>query len=260
MKKSVIVTGATGYFGRYFVNALKTDYHIIATSRSHKKLAESFNESEVEFLITDLYEPNVLKESFAKIAKTSQIVGLINNAFDFSKKTGFNTPEGRIESISIDQLRAGLDSGLLAQIVACQAIGAAMIAQRISGSIINISSMYGSVSPDAKLYHQKQILNPVTYSICKAGMNALTRYLASFWGEHGIRCNSIAPGAFPNIETDGVNAPKDYEFISRLTARTTLGRVGHPTDLIGAVKFLLSEESRYITGQVIGVDGGWTVT
>lgn len=258
MKPAVMITGATGYFGRYFVNALRADYQIIATSRSTAKLSVMFSEGDLIFVEADLYDLVDLKAKFSAISKEYRIVGLINNAFDFSPKTGFNTPEGRIENISIEQLSAGLDSGLLAQIVSCQAVGAEMIRQGIKGSIINVSSMYASVAPDSRLYEGKKILNPVTYSVCKAGLDALTRYLASFWGPHGIRCNSIAPGAFPNVESDSVNAPKDNEFISRLATRTTLNRVGHPSDLVGVVKFLLSDESQYISGQVIGVDGGWT--
>ena len=155
-------------------------------------------------------------------------------------------------------MRAGLESGLLAPMLITQLVGRQMVERKIQGSIINISSMYGVVAPDSRLYEGKTIFNPVTYGVAKAGLNGLTRYAASFWGQHGIRCNSIAPGAFPNQETDSVNAPKDVEFLKRLEKKTALGRTGHPKDLLGLVDLLLSDKASYITGQVVSVDGGWT--
>ena len=255
--KHILITGATGYFGRYFVNGLRDDFKIIAMGRNEAKLKECFPDDDVILSIADLYDTKALEKELKRLFETYEIHGLINNAYDFSKKTGFNVPDSKPEDLGLDEMRAAFESGLLAPTLVAQAVGKQMIQKKIQGSIVNISSMYGMVAPDYRLYEGKTVFNPMTYGIVKSGINGLTRYLASFWGPYGIRCNSISPGAMPNTETDSVNAPKDTEFLGRLEDKTTLGRVGHPKDLIGMTKLLLSDDSSYVTGQVIGVDGGW---
>ena len=129
-----------------------------------------------------------------------------------------------------------------------------------NGSIINICSMYSVVAPDPELYAGTQHSpNPPGYSIVKAGLLAFTRYSAGFLAP--IRVNAISPGAFPNLDEKHEKAGKSYEgdFMERLRARTLLKRFGHPRDLMGALIFLTSDASSYITGQNIIIDGGLTV-
>ena len=255
--KVVLVTGATGYFGRYFVKELSKEYAVIAMGRNKKKL-DSLKDFTVERLAVDIYDMEKSIEVINDLSKRYDIYGLVNNAYDFSPKTGFNVPEGKYESISVEMMRNSLESGVLSPLVITQAVGNKMIEKGIKGSIINISSMYGLVSPDIQLYEGKSVFNPIVYSVSKSAIDGMTRYIASFWGPNGIRCNSIAPGPFPNVETKSDNAPDDNEFLERLNKRTMLNRIGHPTELLGALKLLLSEESSYITGETISVDGGWT--
>jgi gluconate 5-dehydrogenase len=260
MKRTVIVTGATGYFGRHLVRELAKDHHVIATARSAEKLAQVCDGLDATPLALDLYDVERIGETITGACANRAVHGLVNNAYDFSQKTGFNTPAGRFEDMSVDAMRAGLESGVLAQLVITQAVGRRMIDEGIKGSIVNISSMYGTVAPDYRLYEGKSTFNPITYGVAKAALNAMTRYIASFWGPHGIRCNAVAPGSFPNRDPSSYNATQDAEFLARLERKTTLGRVGEPRDLTGIIRLLLSDESAYITGQVIGVDGGWTIT
>jgi gluconate 5-dehydrogenase len=129
------------------------------------------------------------------------------------------------------------------------------------GSIINVSSMYGLVSPDPHLYQGTDFFNPPTYSVAKAGLLAFTRYVAAFWGSQNVRCNALVPGPFSNTEETTANAvPADDPFLKRLVDRTALGRVGRPEELVGALLFLASSASSYMTGQSLVVDGGWTIT
>ena len=88
---------------------------------------------------------------------------------------------------------------------------------------------------------------------------AYTRYVASFYGEYGVRCNAILAGAFPHVDFESDSTVDDQEFLKRLENKTVLGRVGVVNDLIGPLLFLASEASGYITGQGLSVDGGWTV-
>lgn len=143
--------------------------------------------------------------------------------------------------------------------LAVQKLGAKMKEQR-SGSIINVSTMYALVAPSPALYEGTQSLNPPGYSAAKAALLAFTRYVASFWECHGIRANAILPGPFSHVEDKGANSRRDDPFLERLKARTCLGRIGRPSELIGGLLYLASDASSYVTGQALSVDGGWTVT
>ena len=99
-------------------------------------------------------------------------------------------------------------------------------------------------------------MNPPAYSVTKAGLLAFTRYIASMWGKYNVRANAICPGPFPN--TEKMVTSEAQEFLLRLNSRTCLGRTGRPDELAGAVLFLASEASSYVTGHAIVIDGGWT--
>jgi NAD(P)-dependent dehydrogenase (short-subunit alcohol dehydrogenase family) len=123
-------------------------------------------------------------------------------------------------------------------------------AQR-SGSIINISSIYGIVGPDFSIYEGTAMSNPMNYSFAKSGIIGLTRYLASFLGPFGVRVNCISPGGFWTDDTPEV-------FVRNYSRRTLLGRMAVSDDIKGAALFLASDASAYVTGQNVPVDGGWT--
>ena len=127
--------------------------------------------------------------------------------------------------------------------------------KKVSGCIVNISSMYGIVSPDPANYKDaKKFANPPHYGAAKAGLIQLTRYAAVHLAKYNIRVNSISPGPFP-----GESVKKNSDFIKVLSKNLPLGRIGDPIELLGPVIFLLSSASSYITGENIVVDGGWTV-
>jgi gluconate 5-dehydrogenase len=125
--------------------------------------------------------------------------------------------------------------------------------KKTKGVIINTTSMYGHVAPDHRIYDGIEFANPPSYGAAKAGVLQLTKYLASFLSPHGIRVNAVSPGPFPFLET-----LKNKEFKESLESKNMLGRVGEPDDLKGAFALLASDASKYMTGQNICVDGGWT--
>lgn len=171
---------------------------------------------------------------------------LINNAA--SGKTSIS-----IETVSESDWMEGID-GTINGVFRCTKAVIPYMRKNKHGVVINISSMYGIVSPDHRIYGDSGYNNPPDYGAGKAAILQFTRYSASHLAADGIRVNAISPGPFPSSEVQ-----ENKAFISNLENRVPLGRIGKPGDLKGAIVFLASDSSSYITGQNIIVDGGWTV-
>jgi len=264
--KTAIVTGASGHLGKAFTEALLTagakvdiygrDQKIVDY---HSYLIEIYGSDKVDYHKVDFHDEHGLRAALHDTIKKNESIDiLINNAYEFSKLTGFNDDSGRVENISKAQWIRSFESGVFWAAAAIQIIGEQMKQQR-AGSIINISSMYGLVSPHPSLYEGSSAFNPPSYSVVKSALIALTRYTAAFYGSYNVRCNAIAPGAFPNVETNSYNSP-DQKLLDRLAQKTVLNRYGDPEDLKGPAIFLASDASNYITGHTLVVDGGWTIT
>ena len=159
----------------------------------------------------------------------------------------------RFEDLTAEDFDVANHGNLTATFALARAVGQRM-AEQGRGSVVLFSSMYGSVSPDPAVYAAPMNPNPIEYGVGKAGIQQMARYLAVHWGRQGVRCNSISPGPFPN-PTIQFQQP---EFVERLAQKVPLGRVGQAAEIAGAVTFLLSDASIFITGQNLAVDGGWT--
>ena len=133
--------------------------------------------------------------------------------------------------------------------VCCQEVLKIMKKQN-RGSIVNIASIYGVVGNDFTLYEEYNGTSPAAYSAIKGGLISFTRYLASYYGPSGIRINCVSPG--------GIFDNQQPSFVARYEAKVPLRRMGNPDDIAPAVSFLISDEAKYITGQNLIVDGGWT--
>ncbi|WP_116777677.1 SDR family oxidoreductase, partial [Bacillus thuringiensis] len=169
---------------------------------------------------------------------------LINNAYFGAGKT--------IEEMTESEWETGID-GSINNVFRVTKKALQYMLPKNKGNIINISSMYGVVSPDPSIYGDSGFNNPPNYGAGKAAIIQFTRYLACHYGLKGIRANSISPGPFPNTEVQ-----KNKEFIRNLKKKTALGRIGNPQELQGLIVFLASNASSYVTGQNICIDGGWT--
>ncbi len=266
--KTALLTGASGFLGRTFVRALLANgARVIALGRSDRLKGETagwaaeFGSERVRTFQVDMYDHAALEKVLDEIIASEPLVDVVvNNAHELGRNTGFNCPEGALERAVPDQLARNLAGGLIWPMLTVQKLGDAMKAHR-RGSIINISTMYALVAPSPRLYEGTTSLNPPGYSAAKAALMAFTRYTASFWGKYGIRSNAILPGPFSNTEDVSENSVREGDlFLDRLKERTCLGRIGQPRELAGALVFLASDASTFITGHGLVVDGGWTVT
>lgn len=265
--KTVVLTGASGFLGRTFVRALlENGARVIALGRSERLIAEAetwsnqFGARSISVKQIDMYDSKALEELCDSIvAEEKSIDVLVNNAHELGAGTGFNVPEGSLENATMEHWMKNLQGGVYWAAQTTQRIGFKMKQQK-SGSIINISTMYALVAPRPELYEGTSSLNPPGYSASKAALSAFTRYTASFWGTSNVRANCILPGPFSNTE-DAVgqnSVTEDSPFVRRLKGYTCLNRIGRPIELCGALLFLASDASSYVTGQSIVVDGGWT--
>jgi NAD(P)-dependent dehydrogenase (short-subunit alcohol dehydrogenase family) len=161
---------------------------------------------------------------------------------------------GPFEDVPVDALERVIHVNILGVVVPCQVIGGAM-ARKGRGSIVNVGSVYGLLSPDQGLYEFRReagetFFKPVAYSVSKSALVNLTRYLATYWGRSGVRVNTLTPHGIEN----GQPAP----FVEAFEARSPLGRLMDVSEAVGAVVFLASDASSYVTGTNVVVDGGWS--
>ena len=245
--KVALVTGANGHLGTVIVNTLR-EYgaEVIGVYRDEERKPDL-----ARTLRFDMYEEAGYGE-LKKFAKDNPVDILVNNAHEMSAQTGFNIPGDALENFDSWVWWRNEVAGLSVPATLISVFGEGM-KKRGYGNIINISTMYALVAPSPLLYKDTDLMNPPAYSAVKAGLLALTRYVASFWGRYGIRCNALLPGPFPKNQAN-------ESFMKRLADRTCLGRVGRAEELAGPIIFLASEASSYMTGQALVYDAGWTIT
>lgn len=253
--KIAIITGGYGYLGKYFTEALlEAGSTVIIAGRDLEKckniikeMKEKNSEYSIECLEIDISNTESIKKCFKKAyMKFKKIDILVNNAV-YSKS---NT----LEDMTDEEWNYGID-GTLSSTFRCVREVTPYMKKQKEGNIVNISSMYGMVSPDFKIYkNDLKLSNPPNYGAAKSGVIQLTKYCAVYLAKYGIRVNCISPGPFPSYDVQ-----KNEEFVDRLSSKVPIGRIGKPGELKGALIFLASEASSYITGHNLMVDGGWTI-
>ena len=257
-----VVTGGLGQLGKQFTLAL-VDYgaRVAVLDRSNDKelVAQRFGphaENErLKFLAADVTNRSSLEDALKDIENAwGSPTILINNAGLDSPPNAPASDNGPFESFSEESWSAVLDVNLTGVFLCCQVFGGAM-ARAKRGSIINISSIYGLVSPDQRLYEYRQtegapFFKPISYSVSKSGLLNLTRYLATYWAQSLVRVNTLTLG--------GVFNGQDQTFLANYCYKVPLGRMAREDDYNGAVIFLASNASAYMTGANLIIDGGWT--
>jgi NAD(P)-dependent dehydrogenase (short-subunit alcohol dehydrogenase family) len=251
-----IITGASGLLGEQHAIALSEQgAHVVLADIQADKCANQAQDIEQHGKVKALaLECDVTKrdswESLAKnvVSQFGRIDILVNNAAftNQSRSANYAAP---FPEFPLEDWNKILEVNMTGSFLGCQTIGSYMLNQK-NGSIINIASLYGVVSPNHRMYPDTGIHQPVAYSISKSGVIALTRYLGTLWADQGVRVNCITPGGVFNQHND--------LFSSRYASLSPMGRMAHPDEMRGALIYLASSASSYCAGHNLAVDGGWT--
>lgn len=251
----VLVTGAAGWLGRTLADTLaEMGANLILVDQaavSLRQVADDLSSRctvQVQCYVTDL-ENQTQRADLVRAVRSggTGLNVLINNAA-FVGTSGLPGWVAPFQEQSIDTWRRAIEVNLTAAFDLCQ--GLAPLLEDSGGAIINIGSIYGEFGPDWRLYDGTGMANPAAYAASKGGLIQLTRWLATTLCPR-VRVNAISPG--------GVSRGQSQQFVQRYEARTPLGRMAREEDFRGAIAYLASDMSAYVTGQNLRVDGGWGI-
>jgi NAD(P)-dependent dehydrogenase (short-subunit alcohol dehydrogenase family) len=257
--KTAIVTGGAGILGKRFCHGLAEFGANVAVVDINKQASyELANELRQSHRIKaigidcDVSLPIQVETMVQQVVmELGEIHILHNNAA--SKSTDLDAFFARFEEYTLEQWRQVMSVNIDGMFLVAQAVGKQMIAQGKGGSIIQTSSIYGICGPDQRIYEGSiylghKINTPAVYCASKAAVVGLTKYLAAYWAEYGIRVNTLIPG--------GNESGQNEQFKKNYAQRVPLGRMGKSDEMVGALLYLASNASSYVTGQSVIVDGG----
>lgn len=250
----IVITGAAGLLGSEYAdgfcqaggNVVLADKNFEKCKKLAAKLEKKYGVKPLPIKL-DVTNPNSIKKMIVHITKKfSKIDVLVNNAIypeiGKIKKTKF-------EDFPLDIWKKGIDVNLTGMFLCSQQIGEIMKRQK-NGVIINISSIYGIKGPDQRIYGKTKIIKSALYATTKGAVINFTKYLASYWNRTGIRVNTLSLG--------GVEENQDRDFKKKYSDKTMIGRMAKKDEYVGALLFLSSDASSYMTGSNLVIDGGWS--
>ncbi|WP_073399448.1 oxidoreductase [Mucilaginibacter sp. OK098] len=238
--KVIIVTGGSGLLGNAFIKQIVSENGIAINADIN--LPTDIAQGNIECDITNQNSLNNMLNIV--LDKYGKIDGLVNNAYPRTGDWGLD-----FEEIPIDSWRENLDMQLNSCFSLCQKTLRIMKDQKF-GSIVNIASIYGVVGPDFSVYDGTEMTMPAAYSAIKGAQINFTRYIASYYGKYNININCVSPG--------GIFNEQNPTFVENYNKKVPMRRMGTPEDISPTVAFLLSDNAKYITGQNVIIDGGWT--
>ncbi|HIV46497.1 MAG TPA: SDR family oxidoreductase [Candidatus Acutalibacter stercorigallinarum] len=265
--KICIVTGGMGQIGKNFVQELYRREARVAVFTAHlspERVEKVFPSAEYDYDRLRCYQVDIndkatieaALDEMEKVWPGAPDV-LVNNAGIDTQPSAPPEVSGPFEKFPESVFREVVDVNLVGTFLCCQAVGARMVRDGKGGSIINIGSIYGMLSPIQDIYAYKEertgvpFIKPVAYSAAKSGIYNLTRYLATYWGKKGIRVNTLTPaGVWRDTQ--------DETFQANFCARMPMGRMSQENEYNGALIFLASQASSFMTGSNLVIDGGWT--
>ncbi len=260
--KVAVITGGGGLLGRQHAAAIASaggipvvwDCFIDRPGLDHENLKALYGVGASIQKVDITSDESVTRTVEEVITRFSRIDILINNAANNPKVESSEGLEfSRLENFPLDQWDNDINVGLKGAFLCSRRIGPIM-AGLGAGVIINIASDLSVIAPDQRLYRREgvpddqQPVKPVTYSVVKSGLIGLTRYLATYWCDQGVRCNALSPG--------GVENGQPEDFVTRLSSLIPVGRMARQNEYQGALLFLCSDASSYMNGQNLVIDGG----
>jgi NAD(P)-dependent dehydrogenase (short-subunit alcohol dehydrogenase family) len=266
--KTALITGAAGLLGREHAYSLLengatvvlTDMSPAALDAAVQALREHHDPQRVLAAVMDVTDPVEIEGVAQSLVRDGLRVDiLVNNAAIDPKVKGEQgvVETSRLENFPLAQWNLQIAVGLTGAFLCSQRFGHAMADDGVGGVILNIASDLSVFSPDQRIYRKADLpealqpVKPVTYSVIKSGLIGLTRYLATYWADKGVRCNALSPGGVYNGQSE--------EFVQRLSALIPMGRMAHADEYRAAIQFLCSDASAYMNGQNIVMDGGRSV-
>ena len=260
----VCVTGGGGFLGKAFVQAfVRAGARVAVVDRDPALAGASARESggAEEYALplqADISDPAAVQGFTQEILKRwGRGIDVLVNSAAIDPKFDPEVAElhrHTFEDFPLDLWNETMKVNLAGTFLCCQAVGKVMRQQK-KGNIINVASTYGVVAPDQRLYRrdgesEQSLFKPAAYPVSKAGVIHLTRYLAAYWANTGIRVNSLTP--------HGVYHSQDEQFLRRFAERSPMGRMALPEEITGPLLFLASDAASYVNGANLVVDGGWT--
>jgi NAD(P)-dependent dehydrogenase (short-subunit alcohol dehydrogenase family) len=264
-ERVVVITGAAGLLGRQHADATASaggvpvllDLNLEAVEKMAHELNSQYGVPATGYAVDITNEAEIAANTNKLLHKFGKIHALVNNAANNPK---VENQEGknfsRLENFTLEVWNADLAVGLTGAFLCAKHYGSAISNNPDGGVILNISSDLGLIAPDQRLYRQfglpeeEQPVKPVTYSVVKTGLIGLTRYLATYWPDR-VRCNAICPG--------GVESGQPDDFLKEVNARIPMGRLAQVDEYQGVLVFLLSDDSAYMNGAILPMDGGRSV-
>lgn len=265
-ERVVVITGGGGMLGYQHAAAIASfggipvllDINRQALERNLDRLQTEFDQCYTSHVVDVTQLESVTRAGDAIVTNLGRVDVLINNAARNPKvEDASGTNFSRLENFPSDQWQLDLDVGLGGAFNCSKVFGTRMAAGGQGGVIVNIASDLGVIAPDQRLYRvegkeaDEQPVKPITYSVIKHGLIGLTKYLATYWCEQGVRCNALSPG--------GVYAGQNDLFVSNLVKLIPLQRMAQPDEYRGAIAFLCSDASKYLNGANLVMDGGRSV-
>jgi NAD(P)-dependent dehydrogenase (short-subunit alcohol dehydrogenase family) len=257
--KTAVVTGAVGILGQRFCRGLAefgaqvavADLELSRCSAFAAQLEQDYGTPALG-LACDVSDPGSVASMVDEVIKRFGAIHILHNNAA-SKSADLDAFFAPTEQYSLQEWRRIMSVNIDGMFLVAQAVGSQMQKQKTGGSIIQTASIYGIVSSDKRIYDGslylgRQISNPAVYSTSKAAVVGLTRYLAANWADAQIRVNALVPG--------GVDSGQNDTFKSRYSARVPLARMAQPDEMVGALVYLASDASSYVTGHCLVVDGG----